>query len=362
MTQTEPTARFLRACRLLEVDATPVWLMRQAGRYMSEYRQLREKYGMLELIQTSELAAQVTLQPIHAFELDAAIIFADILPPLIGMGLDLEFVEGKGPVIHNPLRSTRDIDLLAAPPAVETLSGTLNAVQMVANELAPKDIPLIGFAGAPFTLASYAIEGGGSKDYARTKALMFSEPAAWKRLMDKLVTVQADYLLQQAHAGAAALQVFDSWAGLALGQEAYRRFVAPHNTVLFERLKQAGVPLINFSTGTGPYLKQVAACGGDVLGVDFRLPLDQAWQAVGYERAIQGNLDPAALLSPWRELKYQIDGVLEQAGGRPGHIFNLGHGLHKTTPVENVRRLVDYVHEATCIKGTARQIDMEAAR
>ncbi len=362
MTIPEPTSRFLRACLLLEVDATPVWLMRQAGRYMSEYRALRERYGMLELIQTPELAAQVTLQPIQVFELDAAIIFADILPPLIGMGLKLEFVEGKGPQIHNPITSPSDIDRLAAPPAAETLAGTLKAVELVAGELAPKDIPLIGFAGAPFTLASYAIEGGGSKDYTRTKALMFSHPAAWKRLMDKLVTVQADYLLQQAQAGAAALQVFDSWAGLALGADAYQRYVAPFNTALFERLEQAGVPLINFSTGTGPYLSEVAACGGDVLGVDFRLPLDQAWQAVGLDRAIQGNLDPAALLAPWRELRFQVDRVLEQAGGRPGHIFNLGHGLHKSTPVENVRRLVDYVHEATSKQDVTRKLNKEGAR
>jgi uroporphyrinogen decarboxylase len=362
MTNAEPTSRFLRACQRLQVDATPVWLMRQAGRYMSEYRQLRQKYGMLELIQTPELAAQVTLQPIQAFDLDAAIIFADILPPLIGMGLELEFVEGKGPQIHNPISNTTDIDRLAAPPANETLAGTLKAVELVAAELAPRDIPLIGFAGAPFTLASYAIEGGGSKDYTRTKALMFSQPAAWKRLMDKLVTVQADYLLQQARAGAAALQVFDSWAGLALGKTAYQRYVAPFNKVLLDKLKTAQVPVINFSTGTAAYLEEVAQCGGDVIGVDFRLPLDQAWQAIGHERAIQGNLDPSALLAPWRELKFQIDLVLQQAGGRPGHIFNLGHGLHKSTPVENVRRLVDYVHQATGKWGVPQHLGKEVAR
>ena len=347
MTISEPKDRFTRACHHLTVDATPIWLMRQAGRYMSEYRSLREKYTMLELIQTSELACQVTLQPIHAFDLDAAIIFADILPPLIGMGLELEFLSGKGPVIYNPIQTPYDIDRLGTPPSEETLAPTLQAIRMVTAELQPRGIPLIGFAGAPFTLASYAIEGGGSKDYARTKALMFSEPAAWKRLMDKLVTVQADYLLKQAEAGAAALQVFDSWAGLALGKEAYRRFVAPYSTILFDKLKVAGVPVINFSTGTGPYLKEVADCGGEVIGVDFRLPLDEAWQIIGPERAIQGNLDPAALLAPWRELQFQVDQVLDQAGGRPGHIFNIGHGLHKTTPVENVKRLVDYVHEKT---------------
>jgi uroporphyrinogen decarboxylase len=215
--------------------------------------------------------------------------------------------------------------------------------------LESKAIPLIGFAGAPFTLASYAIEGGGSKDYAKSKALMYSEPAAWTRLMDKLVTVQLDYLLQQAANGAAVLQVFDSWAGLALGKESYQRFVAPFNRNLFERLKAAGVPLINFSTGTFPYLEDVASCGGDVIGVDFRMPLGAAWEKIGPDRAIQGNLDPMTLLAPWNELRHHVDRVLDEAAGRPGHIFNLGHGLYKTTPVENVKRLVDYVHERTVI-------------
>lgn len=347
MTNSEPTSRFLRACQRLPVDATPVWLMRQAGRYMAEYRTLRAKHDMLEMINTPVLAAEVTLQPIDAFDLDAAIIFADILPPLIGMGLDLEFVPGKGPVIHNPISSPKDINRLKTPPAEEKLSPTLEAIKIVTKELEPKNIPLIGFAGAPFTLASYAIEGGGSKDYARTKTLMYSEPGSWVQLMDKLVTVQADYLLQQAQAGAAALQVFDSWAGLALGQEAYQQFVAPYNSRLFEILKQAAVPVINFSTGTYPYLENVAACGGDVIGVDFRMPLGAAWRKIGFDRAIQGNLDPATLLTPWVELQKHIDRVLESAAGRPGHIFNLGHGLHKTTPVENVRRLADYVHEQT---------------
>ena len=314
---------------------------------MAEYRALRANYSMLEMIGTPELAAEVTLQPINAFDLDAAIIFADILPPLMGMGLDLEFVPGKGPVIHNPISSAEDINRLETPPAEEILAPTLEAIKIAVAELEPKGIPLIGFAGAPFTLASYAIEGGGSKDYATTKALMYSEPAAWKLLMDKLVTVQADYLLQQTQVGAAALQVFDSWAGLALGQEAYQRYVAPYNTHLFDLLKGAGVPVINFSTGTFPYLEDVAACGGEVIGVDFRMPLGAAWQKIGFDRAIQGNLDPMTLLAPWSELQHHIDRVLEVAAGRPGHIFNLGHGLHKTTPVDNVRRLVDYVHEKT---------------
>jgi len=346
------SSQFLRACRGLPVTHTPIWLMRQAGRYMAEYRALRAKHSMLELIQTPELAAEVTLQPIQAFDLDAAIIFADILPPLIGMGLDLEFVKGVGPRIYNPISRPYDVDLLAVPPAQETLGTTLSAIELAVAELNPKGIPLIGFAGAPFTLASYAIEGEGTKTYSRTKAFMYTEPAAWKRLMDKLVTVQADYLLQQARSGAAALQLFDSWAGLALGMDDYVRYVKPFNTILFQRLKSADVPVINFSTGTSSYLKEVAACGGDVIGVDWRMPLDWSWNQVGLSYPIQGNLDPVALLAPWRELKFRIDDVLDRAAsassnGIASHIFNLGHGIFPDTPVENVRRLVDYVHSRT---------------
>jgi uroporphyrinogen decarboxylase len=320
--------------------------MRQAGRYMAEYRALRARYSMLELITTPELAAEVTLQPVNALGVDAAILFADILPPLMGMGLHLDFVEGKGPVIHNPLARTHDIDMLATPPAALTLAGTLRAVELLAAELGPRGIPLIGFAGAPFTLASYAVEGGASRHYAKTKALMYGEPAAWKRLMTKLVTVQADYLAAQARNGAAALQVFDSWAG-ALSRYDYERYVAPYNRQLFQMLERTGVPLIHFSTGTAAFIETVAATGGHVVGVDAQLPLDELWAQIGPERAVQGNLEPAALLAPWRELRFRTDQVLEQAARRPGHIFNLGHGILPMTPVDNVRRLVDYVHERT---------------
>lgn len=339
--------RLLKAIRREPVDATPVWLMRQAGRYMENYRAIRAQHSMLDVIRTPELACEVTMQPINAFDLDAAIIFADILPPLINMGLNLEFVKGTGPVIHNPISSTYDIDILATPPAELSLQPTLDAIKLVKAELEPRNIPLIGFAGAPFTLASYAIEGGGSKVYAKTKALMYSEPAAWVRLMDKLVTVQADYLIKQAKAGADALQVFDSWAGLALSRDDYKRYVAPFNTKLFKMLGRAGVPVINFSTGTFAYLETVAACGGDVVGVDWRMPLGEAWDKIGHDKPIMGNLDPVTLHAPWRELRYHIDQVLDQAAGRPGHIFNLGHGILQHTSVDNVKRLVDYVHEKT---------------
>ena len=345
--ETEPTAPFLRACLRLPVERTPVWLLRQAGRYQPEYRALRERHSLLELIRTPELAAEVTLLPIDSFDLDAAIVFSDILPPLVGMGLDLEFVKGDGPRIGNAISTTRAVDLLGTPPAEETMSGTLEAIRIVRSELEPRGVPVIGFAGAPFTLASYAIEGGTSKDFTRTKAFMLSEPAAWKRLLGKLVTVQADYLLAQAAAGAQALQVFDSWAGRALGREDYLRYVAPHNRELYALVAAAGVPVINFSLGVGAYLADAAACGGDVVGLDWTLPLDEAWERVGFDRPVQGNLDPASLLAPWRELSFRIDDVLERAGGRAGHVFNVGHGLTPQTSPDNVRRLVQHVRERT---------------
>jgi uroporphyrinogen decarboxylase len=344
---TEPSAPFLRACAGLSNDRTPIWLMRQAGRYMSEYQDVRARHSMLEMINTPELAAEVTLQPIDKFGFDAAIIFSDILPPLMGMGLELEFVEGVGPRINNPVSSAADIDKLRTPGAEESMGATLEAIRLVAAELGPRNVPLIGFAGAPFTLASYAIEGGGTKNYARVKTMMYTAPDAWNRLMNKLVDVQAAYLLAQVGAGASALQLFDSWAGSALGVQDYVRFVQPFNTRLFAQLAGAGVPLINFSTGTAAYTREVAACGGDVVGVDWRMPLDWFWKMVGPDRAIQGNLDPIALLGPWQNLQRQVDDILERAAGRPGHIFNLGHGILPPTPVDNVKKLVDYVRERT---------------
>jgi len=341
------TPLLIRAMRRERTERTPVWLMRQAGRFLPEYRKIRERHSILEIIDRPDVAAEVTMQPVDRFGLDAAIIFADILPPLRGMGLELSFAEGEGPVISNPLRTTRDIDMLAAPPAAEILGTTLEAIRLVARELEPRGIPVIGFAGAPFTLASYAIEGGTSRSFSRTKAFMYTEPAAWKRLMTKLVTVQGDFLLAQAEAGASALQLFDSWVGTALGLADYIRFVQPYNRRLFEMLGRAGVPIVNFSTGTTAYIEEVARTGGDVISVDWRLPLGELWKRIGYDRAIQGNLDPAALLAPWPELKYQIEAVLAQTAGREGHIFNLGHGVFPETPVENVQRLVELVHERT---------------
>jgi uroporphyrinogen decarboxylase len=335
----------VRACRRQPVPHTPVWLMRQAGRYMPEYRALRARQTMLQAINDPATAAEITLQPVSALDVDAAIIFSDILPPLMGMGLDLDFVAGTGPHIANPVRKSRDVDMLGTPPAEQTMRGTLEAIRLVRDAL-PPTMPLIGFAGAPFTLACYAIEGASSQRYELAKCFMYAEPAAWGRLMRRIVTVLADYLLAQARAGANVLQVFDSWAG-ALGPHDYERYVKPYNTSLFARIAAAGVPTISFSTGTGAMLDSVAACGGDVLGIDWRTPLDRARAEFGDRYAVMGNLDPIALLAPWRELKAQIDDVLRRAGPAPGHIFNLGHGILPSTPVDNVRRLVDYVHQQT---------------
>ena len=347
MTNLLQNSNFLRACRREAVDHTPIWLMRQAGRYMPEYRAIRAKHTMLDVIRTPELAAEITLQPINAFGMDAAIIFSDILPPLVGMGLELEFVKGEGPVIYNPISTTADIEKLQTPPAEENMGFTLEAIRLVTAELTPRGVPLIGFAGAPFTLASYAIEGGSSKNYEKTKALMYQFPEAWDMLMRKLAIVQADYLRKQAQAGASALQLFDSWAGLALGTQDYVRYIRPYNQLIFTELEKANVPTINFSTGTAHYLDEVAACGGTVIGVDWRIPLDVAWEKVGYDRAVQGNLDPTVLLTEWEFVQERVDDVLGRVNGRSGHIFKIGHGICPTVPTDTVKRLVAYVQENT---------------
>ena len=339
-------SRLLRAVRREPVDATPVWLMRQAGRYMPEYRALRERHSILELIKAPELACEVTLQPIDAFDLDAAIIFADILPPLEGMGLDLEFVRGEGPVIHNPVRSRADVDRLVARPPEETLAFTLDAIRMTRRELDPRNIPLIGFSGAPFTLASYAVEGGGSKSRIRVKRMMMSDPAAWHALMSKLAEVAGHYLLAQARAGAHVLQLFDSWVG-ELSPADYVACVQPYSRRAIEIARAGGVPIIHFGTGTSGMLPAVRDAGGDVIGVDWRIDLPTAWDLLGDGVAVQGNLDPVALFADWPDLAERTTRVLDGVGGRPGHVFNLGHGILPGTPVDNVRRLVDLVHERT---------------
>jgi uroporphyrinogen decarboxylase len=345
----EPDKRFLRACRRQPTDMTPIWLMRQAGRYMQEYRDLRRSYGILEIIKSPELACEVTLQPLNAFDLDAAIIFADILPPLEGMGLELEFIKGEGPVIHNPVRTRADVLALRTPPPEDSLGFTLQALSLVRQELDSRKIPLIGFSGAPFTLASYAIEGGSSRNFKLAKSMMMSEPALWQEMMNRLSSVVGHYLLAQAQAGAQALQIFDSWVG-ALSPDDYRHFVLPYTRKAIAIAQDANVPIIHFGTNTNGMLEQIRDAGGDVIGVDWRIDLDAAWKRLGPDVAIQGNLDPIALFAPWPELKKRAEMVLDQAAGRPGHIFNLGHGILPNTPVDNVRRLVDHVHEYSTVQ------------
>ena len=337
--------RFLRACRREPVDATPVWFMRQAGRYMPEYRALRERHSLLEICRQPDLAAAVTLQPIERLEVDAAILFSDLLLPLTPMGLDLDFVKGEGPSIANPVRSAADVERLTEYDPRDALAHVLETIRLLRRELSGR-VPLVGFGGAPFTLAAYAIEGGPSTNYARTKAFMYSEPRAWHRLCDRFAALIAAYLRAQVDAGAQALQVFDSWAG-ALGRADYREFALPHTKAIFDALAGAGVPLIHFGVGTAAILPDLAEAGGDVIGVDWRLPLDRAWQTIGFDRGIQGNLDPCALLGPPDRLISAADAVLQRADGRPGHIFNLGHGVLPETPVERVQMLAQHVHQAT---------------
>jgi len=335
--------RFLRACRREPVDATPVWLMRQAGRYMPEYRALRERHSMLELCRTPELAVQVTLQPLEAFELDAAILFSDLLIPLDPLGLPFDFQAGEGPVVEKPIGSRADVEALRRFEPRKELSMVLEAIRMLRTELS---VPLIGFAGAPFTLASYAIEGGRSSHFAKTKGLMYSEPETWHLLASLLADVVGDYLRAQVEAGVQAVQVFDSWIG-ALDEADYREFVFPHVKRIFDGLADLDVPTIHFGTATGHLLAAQREAGGTVIGVDWRTPLDEGWERAGLDVAIQGNLDPTLLFAPRDRLLARVDDVLRRVGGRPGHIFNLGHGILPGTPVENVRALVDHVHEAT---------------
>jgi uroporphyrinogen decarboxylase len=334
--------RFLKACRREPVDCTPVWFMRQAGRYMAEYRALRAKHSILELCKTPELAAQVTLQPIDRFPLDAAIIFADILLPLEPMGLSLEFAQGEGPVIHNPVRDQADVERLNVIDGGE-LEYVAEAIRQARRALNGR-VPLIGFAGAPFTLASYAIEGGSSRNYLLTKELMYCEPKAWHQLMDKFARVITGYLRRQIKAGAQAIQLFDSWVGcLSVGD--YVEYVLPHVQLIFEGLKREGVPMIHFGTGTSAMLRQMREAGGDVIGVDWRIHLDEAWATVGHDVAVQGNLDPLTLFAPLHEIERRVADILRRAGGRPGHIFNLGHGILPTTPLEHVAATIDMVHK-----------------
>jgi uroporphyrinogen decarboxylase len=341
--------RFLRACRREPVDRTPVWFMRQAGRYLPEYRALREKHSLLTLCRTPELAVEVTLQPLKALGVDAAILFSDLLLPLEPLGIPFDFLAGEGPVIENPLRSAADVAALKRFEPREELGMVLEAIRLLRREL---KVPLIGFAGAPFTLASYAIEGGHSSHFALTKRLMYGDPETWHRLAGLLADVVADYLRAQVEAGAHALQVFDSWVG-ALDEADYREWVLPHVRTIFEALRGLNVPLIHFGTGTGHLLHVQREAGGDVIGVDWRTPLDEGWARAGDGVGIQGNLDPTVLFAPQARLLARVDDVLRRAGSRPGHVFNLGHGILPGTPVENVQAVVEHVHARTAVAARA---------
>ncbi len=339
----QPAPLLVRAARLQAVDRTPVWFMRQAGRALPEYRAVRQTHGLFEICQTPELCAEVTLQPVRRLGVDGAVLFADIMLPVIwGMGVEVELVEDVGPVVPMPIRTAPDLRRLKAVPAEEAVPFLLETIRLVRRELRA-DQALIGFAGAPFTLASYLIEGQPSRDFLKTKSLMYSAPELWKDLMQRLSRMVLDYLGAQARAGAQIVQLFDSWVG-CLSPSDYQTYVLPYVAPIFGGLADLGVPTIHFGTGTAGLLRLLRGAGGDVLGLDWRVDLGSAWGEVGFDRGVQGNLDPAALLAPWDVVERQTRRVLLAAGGRPGHIFNLGHGVLPATPVEHLQRLVELVH------------------
>lgn len=334
--------RFIRACRREHVDATPVWFMRQAGRYMPEYRRIRERHTLLEICRQPELATQVTLQPVEAFAVDAAILFADILLPLEPMGAPFAFAAGEGPVFEHPVRSKQDIENLRLIDPEESLGHVLQAIGLIRRELDGKT-PLIGFAGAPFTLASYLIEGGKSSHYLETKRMMYGAPDLWDMLMGKLAEVVRRYLRAQVAAGAQVVQLFDSWVG-ALSPLDYARFIKPHVRHILADLEQCGVPVVHFGTGTATLLEEQRDAGGSVIGVDWRTPLEQARSRLPGV-ALQGNLDPILLMAPRELLRERVAAVLDAAGSEAGHIFNLGHGILPQTDPAQVAYVTDLVHE-----------------
>jgi len=333
---------FMKACRRETTDVTPVWLMRQAGRYMAEYRQVRAQTTFLELCKNPQLCSEIMVTAVNRLGVDAAIIFSDLLPILEPMGLDLEYAQGEGPVIHNPVREAADVDRVIELASIDSLDFVVQTVQQTRADLA-EDVPLIGFAGAPFTLASYTIEGGASRNYLHTKTLMYRDEGAWRALMERFVRAITMYLNAQIAAGAQCVQLFDSWVG-CLGPDDYRRYVLPFVRQVIADLTP-GTPVINFATGNPTLLPLLAEAGGDVIGIDWRIRLDAGWDAVGHDKAVQGNLEPAVLLATRDTVRARARDVLEQAAGRPGHIFNLGHGVLQQTPVDNAIALVDAVHE-----------------
>ena len=337
-----PDSRFVRACKAQPVDSTPVWFMRQAGRYMAEYRAVRKKHSLIEICKNPALAAEVTITAAEALRVDAAIIFADLLLPLEVMGLPFRFSAGEGPVIEKPLRTHVDVARLHTNRSSE-LGYVSDAIRLVVKHFGTR-LPVIGFCGAPFTLASYMIEGGGSRNYIHTKRMMYNSPETWAELMDKLVAVVSEYAAEQVRAGADVIQVFDSWVG-CLSVEDYRRYVLVPVTELVQKLQVSGVPIIYFGTDTASLLPSMKETGADVIGLDWRIPLDEGWRSMEFAGAVQGNLDPVLLFAEWKELRSRAEDILRRANGRPGHIFNLGHGILPETPVENVKALAEFVRE-----------------
>ena len=345
-----PNSNFIRACKSQPVNRTPVWFMRQAGRYMAEYRAVRKQHSLLEICKKPALAAEVTITAAEILGVDAAIIFADLLLPLEVMGLPFHFSAGEGPVIEKPVRSREDISNLRTDRAAE-LGYVSEAVALVAKHFADR-VPVIGFCGAPFTLASYMIEGGGSRNYIHAKKMMYNNPADWDVLMGKLVAVTTEYSAEQVRAGADAIQIFDSWVG-CLSVEDHRRYVLPHVTGMVKKLQQTGVPIIYFGTDSATLLPAMRETGADVIGLDWRIPLDEGWARIGHAAAVQGNLDPVLLFADWKELKSRAEDILRRAAGRPGHIFNLGHGILPETPVDNVKDLARFVQENSAASGSS---------
>jgi uroporphyrinogen decarboxylase len=337
-----PNSIFVRACKSQPVERTPVWFMRQAGRYMSEYRAVRKQHSLLEICKKPALAAEVTITAAEALGVDAAIIFADLLLPLEVMGLPFHFSAGEGPVIEKPVRTKEDIAHLRTDRAAE-LGYVSEAVRLVTKHFGDR-LPVIGFCGAPFTLASYMIEGGGSRNYVHAKRMMYNSPADWDELMQKLVTVTVEYSTEQIRAGADVIQIFDSWVG-CLSVEDYRRYVLAHVTGMVKRLQKTGAPIIYFGTDSATLLPAMKETGAEVIGLDWRIPLDEGWQRLEHGCAVQGNLDPVLLFAGWKELKSRAEDILHRAGQRPGHIFNLGHGILPETPVENVKDLARFVQQ-----------------
>ena len=337
-----PNSRFVKACKALPVDRTPVWFMRQAGRYMAEYRAVRKEHSLIEICKNPRLAAEVTITAAEALGVDAAIIFADLLLPLEVMELPFHFANGEGPVVENPVKNKADVARLKTDRAAE-LGYVSEAIRLVGKYFGDR-LPVIGFCGAPFTLASYMIEGRGSRNYLQTKKMMYTSPEVWDELLRKLVSVTSEYAVEQVRAGADVIQIFDSWVG-CLGVEDYQRYVLPRTRELVENVRKSGVPVIYFGTETTTLLKWMKQTGADVIGLDWRVPLDEGWQALGIKGAVQGNLDPVLLFAEWSELKSRAMEILRQANGRPGHIFNLGHGILPETPVENVKALTEFVQQ-----------------